>query len=448
MKPNTFLIVVITSAVGLFTVATYTGQYTTAMDSPLEENTNLTLQEEPHWAVEYIEDMVGQGFLTGKEGDNFDPDGILTLAEFSTMISNGFYGLNLAEEKAKSHWYTPEEWWMPYFKATQTRDGMAGTLGQEEGLWSDIASTPISRYDMAQMIYNLLQDRQVDTLSEEAIHHWSVFFYDEIHPNYQEAVALACEYHFLSGNADGSFDGNASVTRGQAAVVLSALVKSNLIFTEESRLYEDLFPPLDYIEPIKVLDVPLLYQKDTLPEGCEVTSLTAVLNYYGLDAKKEDLSENFLPRVSTSATIKNPDQAYIGNPANVGWYCFEYPLVIAANSYLDSVGSDLWATKTEITTIDQMIHYLNADIPVIVWATTNYGTPVRSSSVTWNTGYGSVRPYINLHCITMVGYDTEQRLFYLADSLQPSGNKLLEIDMDKFMTVYEAMGNRSIIVAE
>lgn len=449
MKLNTFLVVTLTSAVGLATVATYTDDYISPNHpSQLENATLSTPQEEPHWAADYIEEMMALGFLTGKDDQNFDPDGSLTLAEFATMISNGFYGLNLAEEKAKSHWYAPEDWWIPYFKATNTRNGLTQTLAQEESAWQEVAYTSIRRYDMAMMIYNLLQDRYVPDLSQDSIDKALLTFSDEIDPVYQEAVAMSSHYRFFSGNPDGTFDGNATVTRGQAAVVLWALVGSELISTEESRHYEEWFPPLDFIEPVKLLDVPLLYQKDTLPEGCEVTSLTAVLNYYGFDAKKENLSEEFLPRVSTSASIKNPDEAYIGNPANVGWYCFEHPLVICGNLYLNSIGSDFWVAKTDITTIDQFIHYINADIPVIVWATTNYGTPVRSSTVSWNTGYGTVRPYTNLHCITMVGYDTEQRLFYIADSLQPNGNKLVEIDMDKFMNVYAQMGNRSLIVAQ
>lgn len=62
-----------------------------------------------------------------------------------------------------------------------------------------------------------------------------------------------------------------------------------------------------------VLDVDVIYQRPELPTGCEVTSLTALLQYLGFDVDKTTMAEDFLP--CSYDTAKNTlDDAYIGLP--------------------------------------------------------------------------------------------------------------------------------------
>ncbi|WP_251402620.1 C39 family peptidase [Ureibacillus chungkukjangi] len=42
--------------------------------------------------------------------------------------------------------------------------------------------------------------------------------------------------------------------------------------------------------------VQTVMQNPELPNGCEITSLTAVLNYYGLQVTKTEMADNFLPQ--------------------------------------------------------------------------------------------------------------------------------------------------------
>lgn len=43
------------------------------------------------------------------------------------------------------------------------------------------------------------------------------------------------------------------------------------------------------------LAIPKVLQKPELPNGCEITALTAVLNYYGLEMSKTEMTDNYLP---------------------------------------------------------------------------------------------------------------------------------------------------------
>lgn len=188
-------------------------------------------------------------------------------------------------------------------------------------------------------------------------------------------------------------------------------------------------------------------QRQTLPEGCEVTSLSAVLNFHGVATDKMVLSEEYLPRSGLYDSIKDPDAAYVGNPASVGWYCFEAPLVVCANNYLADVGSDLKAEIGHITEKQQFIDYINNDTPLIVWLTTNYGMPYHSFKHSWYDGSENTNPYYNLHVVTLVGYDEEAQLFYIADSLKPKGEDYVELNMDTFMEIYTAMECRSVVIS-
>lgn len=194
------------------------------------------------WYAPYVNRMASEGFIDGMGDGNFYPDHPLTLAEFSTMIANGFYGNTLLMEQQES----VDTWWAWYMNACGLRGGLVNTPAEpyigESGTWDDTPNQPISRYHMAQMIHNLLIDRGIPPLSSDEIAVVQTILTDAIPDQFADAVATAYYYGFIQGREDKSFDGDATLTRAEASAVLDSLVHSYFVDTEsleDARNQED-----------------------------------------------------------------------------------------------------------------------------------------------------------------------------------------------------------------
>lgn len=198
-----------------------------------------------YWYQPYVVNMTADGFVSGKSSTVYGPGDNLSVAEFTAMIANAFYGSSLALEKTKTSLY----WWEPYLNALDNRDGLEGTeIGDyhsKNGSWGNQGFEPISRYDMAEMIFNLLDDQGVSQLTTAKVNEVIASLPDSIDSNYREAVAHAYHYGFLSGRSGGAFFGEDTLNRAEAAVVLSALVNSDMIKQELYRDYEGILTPED-----------------------------------------------------------------------------------------------------------------------------------------------------------------------------------------------------------
>ena len=183
------------------------------------------------------------------------------------------------------------------------------------------------------------------------------------------------------------------------------------------------------------LDVDNIMQRPELPMGCEVTSLTIVLNYHGYDVKKGYLSDNFLKKGASS-----PDAGFIGNPRSWGgWYCYSKPIVNCANDYLKSVGSESRARNLTGTKFEDLFYELVVGRPVVIWGTLSMGSP--STRGRWSNGYPR---YVNLHCLVLTGYDKTKDLVYIADPL--AGNRTYRLSTTKLR--YEQLGSQAVVICD
>lgn len=241
-----------------------------------------------HWAYSQITSLAQGGFVTGDENNNFSPYQSVSVAHFSTMLSNAFYGRTLAQEKGTDF----EQWWEPYVKATYKRSGYNNTeIGEHYAAtssWGDYPTANLSRYDMAAMICALLEDRNLPALTEEQIINACDSIVDDIYWSYRKVVATAYHYGFLSGNPDGTFGGNQTVNRAQSAVVLSALLDSNLVIQENVSNY-----PVVEQKPSTDSDLNFEVEVDTNSLHTYVTQMFVLVNQvraeYGLPALVLDL---------------------------------------------------------------------------------------------------------------------------------------------------------------
>lgn len=161
-----------------------------------------------HWASSSITEMADKGIMSGIGNNLFAPSNTLTGAEFVTMIVRHFYEDKLGTEGEK--WYSE-------FMAVAEKEGiLAGT--------SITAEDVINRYDMAQLMYNVLKAEGITTSSlsdTSKVADWSA-----VPSTYRDAVSVCYNMGMLSGiDSKGTFNGNGVMDRAQAAVVMDRLLE-------------------------------------------------------------------------------------------------------------------------------------------------------------------------------------------------------------------------------
>lgn len=166
-----------------------------------------------HWAHTSVIEMAEKGVVAGVGNNLFAPDTTVSYAQFATMIVRSFYDDQLVNGGDK--------WYSSFMTTAETAGILEGTkvLGNDS-----LVEAGINRYEMAQVMYNVLQDQ----LGEIAIDFDTTAIADwaSIPDNYKDAVSLCYHYGTLSGtDGKGTFSGTTMMTRAQAAVVMDRLLE-------------------------------------------------------------------------------------------------------------------------------------------------------------------------------------------------------------------------------
>ena len=118
-----------------------------------------------HWANPYVEAMTQKGVVTGVGNGRFNPDGNLSTAEFSVMLTQAFCPKEVAD---------PEEgaaWWEPYLNAAWEAGYLTDTtagFSYADGSWdADVVTAPMTRYDMAQAMNNTVAAEKMTLPTDE-----------------------------------------------------------------------------------------------------------------------------------------------------------------------------------------------------------------------------------------------------------------------------------------
>ena len=175
-----------------------------------------------------------------------------------------------------------------------------------------------------------------------------------------------------------------------------------------------------------------------------------LLGWAGYNVDKLVLYEGYLPRQDFTETPEgwkvggNPEDVYVGDAASKlgGWYCFEGPIVQAANAYLQDQGSDWTAEAVSGLSQRQLNQYLKNDVPLVAWVTLDYTAPVASLRYWYLNDNTFYQPYANLHCVVVVEHGEDGYL--TADPLE--GWQWIE--ESTFWDIFDAMGRRAVIINE
>ena len=182
-----------------------------------------------YWASKYIAAAAANGWVSGVGDGKYNPNGTVTFAQYVVMLTRAFYPEEVA--KAKVEHTEISDWWYPYAYVadehgilTDTEVGM-DLHNPNLGVWNThVLGLPISRYDMAILMANVLGDKGYTvTEAEKAAAQAKISDWAQIGNLYQKSVASVYALGVITGTSDGSFNGKGNMTRAQAAVTLYRL---------------------------------------------------------------------------------------------------------------------------------------------------------------------------------------------------------------------------------
>jgi len=212
----------------------------------------------------------------------------------------------------------------------------------------------------------------------------------------------------------------------------------------------NMFPLETYIErKASHIDVPTVLQYPELPNGCEITSLTAVLNYYGIDVSKTIMADDYLPQLpfrydNDHRTGPNPQKAFAGNPRDLkgGWYVFAEPIVKAAKDVIATYEMDLKVENISGSTREEILSYIDQKIPVIIWVTLDLSPPNKRGGWYIEETNDFHSSFTNLHSVVLQGWENGE--VHIMDPLK--GHVILSEQL--FFESYEALGSQAVIIKE
>lgn len=195
-----------------------------------------------HWAGEEIQRAVDAGAINGYSDGSFQPGRDITAAQFCAMLSRTFLKEEL--DAAPEGKYREMDACLDVLEGTAVRAVYKSSWKR----WDRYVNEPLSRYDMAQIIYNLASQRDAapgEKSAQAAVP--EIGDWEEIPDGFRAAVSTCWSMGLLRGQSDGRFAGEDHLNRAQACVIWSRL---------DEALNGPYTPPADPDEGVEVKDMP------------------------------------------------------------------------------------------------------------------------------------------------------------------------------------------------
>lgn len=166
-----------------------------------------------------------KGIVNGYDDGTFRPATTVAKNHFSAMLARAFYPDDVAK-------YNTESYKKAYgtFGATNYTLAVNGILNDTSFRWkytdSSVMSTGINRYDMAQMMTNIMAKKgfAASSAQKSAIQS-KITDYKNIPSQYRDAVKNVYALGIITGYSDGRFVGTNIMNRGQAAIVIQRMAQ-------------------------------------------------------------------------------------------------------------------------------------------------------------------------------------------------------------------------------
>ncbi|HHX54197.1 MAG TPA: C39 family peptidase [Clostridiales bacterium] len=214
-------------------------------------------------------------------------------------------------------------------------------------------------------------------------------------------------------------------------------------FVELTDTYEDM-------PKIATLDVKNILQTPELPNGCEITSLTILINHLGFDVDKLTMADKLLDKVKPY-TDANPYKENAGDPRDAvkSYGCYAPVIYNTAVKYFSNIvpaaGNTTIYSPKDLTGTQprELYRMISEGNPIIVWTTRQPDTApdiLRS----WTAPDGTLINWKHpSHTVVLIGYDYSAGTVTICDPLYEGSMK---ISMELFELRYRQMGSQAVAV--
>jgi uncharacterized protein YvpB len=183
-----------------------------------------------------------------------------------------------------------------------------------------------------------------------------------------------------------------------------------------------------------------LLQSPELPTGCEVTALTALLNYLGYDVSKTELADNYLPQAPAGESDFH--NAFIGSPYDKkGYGCYAPVIKYTAQRFLLDRGSQREALNLTGTNFEKLLPIISKDIPVVCWVSQNLIEMEHKNDI-WEYDGKQVDWLAGEHAVVIDSYNLDKNLVYVID---PQKGRAI-YDYDLFKLRYNQLGKQAVVI--
>ncbi|KGP72847.1 C39 family peptidase [Pontibacillus yanchengensis] len=191
-----------------------------------------------------------------------------------------------------------------------------------------------------------------------------------------------------------------------------------------------------------LIDAPHIQQLPELPRGCEVTSLSMMLQHAGVDVDKMTLAKE-VKKVpyQENGLYGNPNEGFVGNMYTYdepGLSVYHEPLEELANQYMPNQVKNLTGSN-----LDEIKESLSNESPVLVILASTYDEVPEETWETWETKNGTIQVSRKIHSVLVTGFNKHS--VFINDPLHPTKNR--PIDIENFKTAWEEFGNQAIALA-
>ena len=164
------------------------------------------------------------GIAGGYSDGTFQPSKTVTRNNFVVMLSRAFFADDLAEYNTET--YLKYGTFVPNSMALYVNDILTNTSFETIFKNSQEMNQGISRYDMAQLMTNIMTKKGFAAGEAEKAVVSQITDYSSIPSQYRDAVANVYALGIIGGYSDGTFGGEVTMNRCQAAVVIYSMTQA------------------------------------------------------------------------------------------------------------------------------------------------------------------------------------------------------------------------------